>query len=252
MRTIRFLLFILLSFSVTCAWADILPLPWQKRHPRPPIGERPQPTASETRVTMAAANVEIRIKKMAAAPGAGEKTAGLLAQVTGEFDMVCSAAPQESKDLDLALPIGYEDEKPAAPVRFAVAIDGKPAADVKTTTWPVTDENGRPRIQWGYAWRLAGLKGGQKRRIVVEYSMVLPQNEGKANFIYFLRSGALWDGPVGQEIVRVTADQGLRLEILSPTELKPEKSSDTLLTWRITNAKPAEDIRLIVVPGGKL
>lgn len=198
---------------------------------------------------MAAANVQIRIKKMEAAPGAGEKIARLLAYVTGEFDMVCSAVPNESKDMDLALPIGYEDERPPAPVRFAVAIDGKPAADVKTATWPVTDENGRPRIQWGYTWRLTGLQDGQKRRIVVEYSMVLPQNEGKADFIYFLRSGALWDGPVGREIVKVTADKGLRLEVLSPTVLKPEKSSETSLTWRITNAKPAEDIRLIIVPG---
>jgi len=159
--------------------------------------------------------------------------------------------PNDSADLDLALPISYEDKRPPAPVPFAVAIDGQPAADVKTATWPVMDANGRPRTQWGYAWRLTGLKGGQKRRIVVQYSLVLPQNEGKAEFIYFLRSGALWDGPVGQEIVNVTADQGLRLEVLSPTALQPEKRSDTALTWRITNAKPAEDIRLIIVPGAK-
>ena len=151
----------------------------------------------------------------------------------------------------MVFPIAYLDGMFPRPVRFAVAIDGKPAADVKTDTWPATDENDKVLTQWGYAWRLTELKGGQRRRIVVQYSMVLPQNEGKADFIYFLRSGALWDGPVGQEIVNVTADKGLRMEVLSPTVLKPEKKSDTALTWRITNAKPAEDIRLIIMTGAK-
>jgi hypothetical protein len=273
MRTIRFLLFILLSFNMTCAWADILPIPGGKRHPGPrgqsweeknllkhppdqkvpesKIAEGPQTVASEARVSMAAANVQVRIKKMDVAPGAGETLSRLLADVTGEFDMVCAAVPKENKDIEIAFPIGYEDERPTAPVRFVVTIDGKPAADLKTAAWSVTDENNRPRTQWGYAWRLTGLRAGQKTRIVVQYSMVLPQKEGKANFIYFLRSGARWDGPIGQEIVNVTADKGLRLEVLSPTLLKPEKRSDTSLTWRITNAKPAEDIRLIIVPAAK-
>jgi hypothetical protein len=261
MRTIRFLLFILLSFTVTCAWADILPRPGGDRYHGPRALTQEQrnlrehiektQVVSEIKVSMAAANVQIRIRKMEAAPGAGEKKSQLLAYVTVEFDMVCSAAPKEGEDLDVLLPIAYEDERPAAPVNFALTIDGEPVADVKTDTWSVTDENNRPRTQWGYAWRLTGLKGGQKRRIAVQYSIVLPQNEGKAHFTYFLRSGARWDGPIGQEVVNITADKGLRMEVLSPTVLKPEKRSDTSLTWRITNAKPAEDIRLIIVPSAK-
>jgi hypothetical protein len=273
MRTIRFLLLILLSFTITCAWADIMPLPWGKRPQRPqertweernlrehppdqpgpgsPPSQGPQTKAADTRVSLVAANVQVRIHKMAAAPGAGEKIARLLAQVTGEFDLVCAAAPKEGKDLDVILPIAYEDENPAAPVGFTVAIDGKPAAEVKTDTWSVTDENNKPRTQWGYAWRLTGLKGQQKRRIAVKYSLVLPQKEGKANFVYFLRSGARWDGPIGREVVKVTADPGLRLEVMSPVALKPEQRSDTSLTWIITNAKPAEDIRLSIVPGAQ-
>jgi hypothetical protein len=259
MRTIRFLLFLLLSFTLTGAWADVLPRPRGEKPPRPrdwqgpspptPVG--PQTTVKETRVSMAAANVQVRIKKEAAAPGAGEKTSRLVAQVTGEFDLVCSAGPQEGKDLDVVFPIAYEGERPAAPVSFAVTIDGKPGTNVKTDTWSVTDENKRPRTQWGYAWRLTGLKDGQKRRIAVEYSFVLPQKKGKAQFIYFLRSGALWDGPIGREVVNVTADKGLRMEVLSPAAFKPEQRSDTALTWRITNAKPAEDIRLTIVPSAQ-
>ena len=273
MRTARFLLFILLSFTVTCAWADIMPVPWGKRPQRPqertweernlrghppdqegpgsPPSKGPQTKAADTRVSMVAANVQVRIHKMEAAPGAGGKISQLLAQVTVEFDLVCAAAPKEGEDLDVILPIAYEDENPAAPVRFAVAIDGKPASDVKTDTWSVMDESNKARIQWGYAWRLTGLKGQQKRRIAVQYAFVLPQKEGKANFVYFLRSGARWDGPIGREVVNVTADPGLRLEVISPVALKPEQRSDTSLTWIITNAKPAEDIRLSIAPSAQ-
>ena len=185
---------------------------------------------------------------MEAATGTGRKSRGWSAYVKGEFDLVCSAVPREGKDLDVFLPIAYEDEGPPVPLRFAVTIDGKPAAEVKKDNWSVTDENNRPRTLLGYFWRLTGLNAGEKRRIAVQYAIVLPQKEGKAQFIYFLRSGARWDGPIGKEVVNVTADQGLRLEVLSPAALQPEQRSDTSLTWRITNAKPAEDLRLIIVP----
>ena len=85
----------------------------------------------------------------------------------------------------------------------------------------------------------------------MRYSIVLQQSQGKADFIYFLRSGASWDGPIGREVVNVTADKGLRMEILSPASLTPEQRSDTSITWRITNAKPAEDIRLAIVSAAK-
>ena len=273
MRTIRFLLLILLSFTMTCAWADILPIPGGPRPPgprnpnwppkpedkllgNPPDSKgpgaqtsgNPPTTASEAGVALAAANVQIRIKKGEAATGTREKISRLLANVKGEFDLVCSAVPQEGKDLDVFLAIAYEDEGPPVVLRFAVTIDGKPAAEVKTDNLSVTDENQRPRTLLGYTWRLTGLKGGEKRRIAVRYAIVLPEKEGKAQFIYFLRSGARWDGPIGKEVINVRADQGLRLEVLSPAALQPSLRSATSLTWRIKNAKPAEDLRLIIVP----
>ena len=92
MRTIRFLLLILLSFSITCAWADIAPLPWGKRPQRPqerdlernlrehPAGQQgpgslkgPQTKDTDTRVSLMAANVQVRIHKMKTAPGAAGK-----------------------------------------------------------------------------------------------------------------------------------------------------------------------------------
>jgi len=270
MRTMKFLLFIFLSFTMTYAWADLLPRP----APRPPV-PRPAPepapesapesafgpgdrttvaypeAASAIGVSMASADVKVRIRKEKAQRKDSEKTSMLVADVSGEFDLVCSAAPEGGEDLNVVFPIEYEDESQPTSVRFDVAVDGKRASHVERDTWSVTDEHNRPRIQRGYAWRLSGLKGGQKRRISVRYSIVLPQNQGKADFIYFLRSGASWDGPIGREVVNVTADKGLRMEILSPTSLTPEQGSDTSITWTITNAKPAEDIRLAIVSGAK-
>ncbi len=270
MRTIRFLLLILLSLTVTCTWADIIPVPGPRPGPRDPdwppkpeekllgapldlkgpgatTSANPPAAAPEAGVALAAANVQIRIKKTAAAPGTPQEIPRLVAYVKGEFDLVCSAVPQ-GKDLGVFFPLAYEDEGPPATLRFAVAIDGKPAAEVKKDNLSVTDENHRPRTLSGYAWRLTGLKGGEKRRITLQYAIVLPQKEGKAQFIYFLRSGARWDGPLGMEVVNVTAGPGLRLEVLSPVVLQPSLRSATSLTWRITNAKPAEDLRLIIAP----
>ncbi len=195
---------------------------------------------------MAAADVKVRIYKKEV-----EKISMLVADVSGEFDMVCSAAPGGGEDLDVVFPIDYEDARPPTPVRFDVAVDGKPVSDVKTDTWSVTDEHNRPRTQWGYAWRLPALKGGQKRHVAVRYSIVLPQKEGRAHFTYFLRSGARWDGPIGREAVNVTADKSLRIEVLGPAALKPEHRPDNSLTWTITNAKPAEDIQLVIESGAK-
>ncbi len=276
MRTIRFLLLLLLSLTVTCTWADIIPVPGGQRPSGPrnpnlppippeknllgnslagkgtgvPTSGNPPATPSETGVALAAANVQIRIKKMAAVAGTGEKISRLVALVKGEFDLGCSAVPQ-GKDLEVFFPLAYEDEGPPATLRFAVAIDVKPVAQVKKDNLPVSDENNRARTLSGYGWRLTGLRGWAKRRIAVQYAMVLPQKEGKAQFIYFLRSGARWDGPIGEEVVNVTADPGLRLEVLSPVALQPEQRSDNSLTWKITNVKPAEDVRLIIVPGAQ-
>ncbi|MGA8571952.1 MAG: hypothetical protein WBQ36_16305 [Desulfobaccales bacterium] len=274
MRTIRFLLLLLLSLTVTCTWADILPVPrggqrpfepqnpnlppqppeknllgtpLNGKVPEAPTAGNPPATALEPGVALEAAKVQIRIKKEAAA-GTGGKISRLVALVKGEFDLVCSAVPQ-GKDLDVFFPLAYEDEGPPETLRFAVAIDGKPAAQVKKDNLSVMEENNRPRTLWGYAWRLAGLRGGAKRRIIVQYAIVLPQKEGQAQFVYFLRSGSRWDGPIGKEVINITADPGLRLKVLSPVALQPEQRSDTSLTWKITNAKPAEDLRLIIVPG---
>jgi hypothetical protein len=196
---------------------------------------------------MAAANVQVRIMHMFMAVTGGGGRGSLFAHVTGEFDMECSAAPKEGKDLDMVFPIAYTGEKAFEPEGFSVEIDGKAAGDVKKDSWSVTDEKNQPRTQWGYAWRVPGFVGGQKRKIIVRYSLKLPESEGRAQFIYFLRSGAAWDGPIGRETVTVNPEKGLQIEVLTPAAIKPVKSSDGSLTWRIEHSKPAEDIRLDIM-----
>jgi hypothetical protein len=205
-----------------------------------------------------------RTKLQGAGSGAGARGPELLADVTGEFDMKCSEdlgwnrpirrdkrgnerqLPPEGVYVEF--PVAYNGESFPRPVQFAVQVDGEPtpASRVLHTTWRETDEIGENHTLSGFTWRLPPLKRGQKLRISVQYSLALPQKEGKANFLYSLRSGSYWDGPIGWEVVNITAEKGLRMEVLTPTALKPEKKADGSLTWRITKAKPTEDIRLII------
>jgi hypothetical protein len=199
---------------------------------------------------MTNANVQVHIRSEQAQRTRNE--GALIADVEGEFDMECTAVPKGGEDLDLVFPIYYTDEASPECRRFSAGIDGKPAEDVKTTTWSLTTARTKQvHTLWGYTWRLPGLKGGQKRQIAVRYSLVLPRVDGKARFIYVLRTGAGWNGPIGREVVNVTAEKGIRMEVLTPTALEPEQKTDTSLSWSIVNAKPWEDIRLVIVPDAK-
>ncbi len=240
MRIVRVVLFIVLCFTMTCAWADIGPRPSKRTFVIKP----------HAKVSMENANVQVNIRRGLAQRG--EREAQLIAEVSGEFDMKCSAVAEEDKNIDLVFPLYYSDEgDPPASRNFSAGIDGKPAEDVKAATWLLTDENNRLRTQDGYTWRLLGLKSGQTRRLTVQYRLILPQDHGKAPFIYFLRTGASWDGPIGKEVVEVTAEKGLHMEVLTPVALEPEQKTDSSLRWTITNAKPAEDIRLDIVLDAK-
>lgn len=260
MRVFGFFLSALLSFTITNARADVLPLPWGKRPPRPiehrnqpvpkssdlPTG--PQTTSTATRVSMTAAQVQVNIEKMPAPAASESKKLHLVAHVTGEFELACSTVTSENNNLTLAFPLGYEGDILPKPLNFTATLDGKAVEDLKTATWPILDGSPKPRTQWGYTWQLLGLCRGQKNRVIVKYSLILPEHQGKADFTYFLRSGAFWDGPIGQEIVTVVVDPGLQTEIISPVHLKPAKRADTFLRWQITNTKPTEDIRLVLSP----
>ncbi|MDR3566998.1 MAG: hypothetical protein P4L43_03115 [Syntrophobacteraceae bacterium] len=259
MRSVKFLLLIWMCFSVTVAGADILPFPGVRR-PRPPLERNYEQHGNSgvenpagprlVGVSMAAAKVAVRIKKTrGGAEGATEATP-FVADVTADFDMLGGSALKSGKGIDVLFPVDVDKGGAPAGGSFAVTVDGKPGADLKKRSWTVTGDHGKPLGLWGYAWRLPPVKPGQKLRVAVRYSVFLPQIAGKAQFIYFLRSGALWDGPIGRETVNVTTQKGLRVKVLSPVALKPVSSTDSL-TWEIINVKPAEDIRLEIFPRDK-
>ncbi len=192
---------------------------------------------------MAAAAVEARIKR-----GDGGK---IIADVHCKFDMRCSTQAGENSGMSFPLYYAdqFSDEAIPEETGFTVAIDGKAPASVKKDTWAAIDEKGKQRTQHGYTWPVQFTKG-QKRRISVHYSLVLPKENSKFRFLYFLRSGALWNGDIGAETVRVIAEKGLKLEALTSTGLEPSRKTDSELVWSIKDAKPIEDIRVAVSPAG--
>lgn len=256
MRSVKFLLLIGLCFTMTQAWADIAPNspgPYWSHHKGPHFFQEVANSARPQKIgmSMVAAEVKVRIKKIEADAGGGMRIPLFAAHVAADFDMVGTTVRKMGDKIEVFFPVDDAKEKTSLSVPFAVTIDGKPASDVKAGSRTFSDEHGNQVAQWGYAWTVPGLENGQKQSITVRYSFVLPQDESEAHFTYFLRSGAEWDGPIGRETVKVKADKGLRVKVLSPVTLKPVKSFDTSLTWKIINAKPAEDIRLVILPGDK-
>ncbi len=249
MRSVKSLLLIWLCFSVTHAWADILPFPAHRPDPATLYKEHYLNYPEDNRtvgVSMAAADVKVRIKKMSAA------AAGSFgADVVADFDMVGTSALKNGENINVFFPVDLEKNRPPVTPSFSAVVEGKPAADLQERSWTTDDEHSKQTSLWGFAWRIPAMKTGQKLHVSVRYSIVLPQAGGKPQFTYFLRSGARWDGPIGRETVNVETEKGLRLGVLSPVALKPAASSTNSLTWEIINAKPAEDIRLEVSPEEK-
>lgn len=244
MRSAKVFFLIWLCLSLTQAWADLLPSPHIGGRQITVYRQQPQAVG----VSMAAAQVKVRIKKSGAA---GVKTPALTAEVDAGFDMLGAKAVESGKEIDVLFPVAFVQKGHPRDATFAVEVDGKAVTDLKKRTWTVSGKHGNLIEVWGYGWRLPGLKTGQKLRVLVRYSLVLQQYEGEAPFTYFLRSGAQWDGPIGSETVNVKTDKGLGVKVLSPVALKPAESAGDSLTWKIIDQKPAEDITLEISPGVK-
>jgi hypothetical protein len=182
------------------------------------------------------------------------------AEVTCEFQLVCSKIIDGNAKYWMAFPIFAKQDPDCRVTRFEVAIDGKvvdqvetlgdwraePAVEVKTspTTGKVRVARRPPqRLYSGYQWPTTA-KEGASQKVQVVYRLILPAVKNRAFFRYVLRSGSLWDGPIGLEIVTVKADKALEIEPRPIRGLEPVRQKDGSWRWMLKDVKPTKDIVL--------
>ena len=231
-RKTLFLLFFCFLLTASRAWADMLPA----------VVDDNASSPVRAGVAMSAAQVKAHISK--AKNIAGADTSRYTVEVTADFDMVGTTDLKTGKEFEAWFPVDLFKTRPIEIAPFSVEVDGKPVRAIRRRFRERTGTPLRSGPVWGYSWRLPGFKTGQKQNVSVRYSFVLRQIRGKGYFVYFLLSGARWDGPIGRETVAVRADKGLDLKVISPVALKSVESPPGTLTWKIVNAKPTEDISL--------
>lgn len=144
--------------------------------------------------------------------------------------------------------MGFPVTKKSHPVvveNFAVCVD-----DAAQLVKPTEDDEG---LVLGYSWhsklkdsKPSFFKGSKPSIVVVTYTMILPDDpSGKKLLFYSLTSGAKWAGPIGLEIVTVTADKQLSL-FPELTNNPPQKKKSGELVWTVKKSDPTEDILLYV------
>ncbi len=156
---------------------------------------------------------------------------------------------------------------------FSIAVDGKKVDPLsanapRPNVWDTLDDQGRHRKQTGYFW-MTPIAKGQTRLINVNYSILIPYekvdekaaiahksngkiaSKPKAQFTYFLRSGASWSGPLWRETVHVVAGKGLKMKVESPNDIKAKIEKPQKIVWDLKMADPKEDIRIDILPDAK-
>ncbi len=207
--------------------------------------------APTSRIRMDSADVKIKLKPHVVTKWLFGKETRVLADVVCIFDMHCLAASESPTTFVMGFPLYLANETAPKVVRFSVDIDGEEPSRIKKTSWRHLGANGERTVCHGYAWQTS-VRRGEKQRVSVHYSIILPKDRKTNTFKYFLRSGADWTGTLGKEVVSVTADDALDISIVTPEYLRPMRRSDHEMVWEIVDAEPTEDIFLhIVVRGDK-
>jgi hypothetical protein len=183
------------------------------------------------------------------------KSGSIQADVDGKFDMLFTDKRRQNDSRKILLkvdfPISFVDDQQPQPTNFVTAIDENPVTNVNESQWCVflPDGNTAENVI-GYVWRCEAdtMKDPTLHHFAVHYTLNLTKDRGQSPFIYFLRTGAKWDGPIGKEVVKVVIQKGLKANIVSPTGYKPKSQTDDAIVWELVNAKPTEDIQLLIQP----
>ena len=235
MRFTRIMLLLPALLAMHCALGDIAPYP--SPHPVPLPSPAPaQPKAvAQAVVSMEKADVRIRVTRQ------GNRA---IADVYAKFFMLCHNAPEYTAPFDTAFPVNYAGQ-PGSTRFFHVTVDGT-LCHTDPFVWHTTDERQQAATANGYSWMMP-IHGGKQALVIVHYACALPLTHGQAPFMYFLRSGATWDGVIGQESVLVQLGKGMSLALPSSAKLKPLRKSARDASWKLVQVKPTEDIHFTIL-----
>jgi hypothetical protein len=116
------------------------------------------------------------------------------------------------------------------------------------------ETNSYSRLVDGYVWecKVGAMKMPVHRHFAVHYTLNLKKEGDQFPFIYFLRTGGMWDDPIRQEVVKVVIQKGLKVNIVPPTRARPKVHTDSEIVWKLVNVRPSQDINLRIAPDSKL
>lgn len=223
----RFVILVLSALvlaSTSPGLADNAPM-WES-----PAGLAPGGT---TQVRMAAESVDVQVTEQGGNP---------IAVVKAGFDMT-NDGPQE------VTKVGFPQWSPSGtltfdPTKMSNVLVSSGGTDY--TPAQETVQTGSLAGQW-YTWQMTFPTG--TTHIDVSYQQQLGFGSyGKDNAFtevgYVLRTGALWNGPIGSATIAFMASKG---GFLGADPAAAEGSAQKL-TWRFSNFKPTQDLTSIYVP----
>lgn len=240
------------------ARADSAPM-WQS-----PIGLTPG--LPDNRVQMIAETVDIRVV---------ERDGSARAHVTATFDLL-NHGPEVSMKVGFptyAMSIlMHSPEDHYSPVASMPDLDGF-VARADETTYRVKQEEviTRPGDRYGDAWYVWEMTFPSERmvRLLVSYEQALTwqgdDDTAWAQPMYVLRTGALWDGPIGEATITMSTSSGGVFfggpeVFLTPERTLPEpgdvlgpsqamEASPTRLVWKLHDVEPTQDVGAVYIFG---
>ena len=225
-------------------WAAVLAVCFFSNLTRGDLGPYSRPPNRPLKGSMQ--NAEVLIKISATSSNT------IQAVVDGKFDMQFRGdmVPYDPKDVTLTVdfPISPSEDRQPQPTDFTTSIDGKLVTNVTHTSWYMflPDANSVSRLVDGYVWtcKVGAMKMPVHRHFAVHYTLTLKKNGEQPPFVYFLRTGGMWDDPIRKEVVKVVIQKGLKAKIAPPTRAKPKIQTDSEIVWELANVRPSEDIHL--------
>jgi hypothetical protein len=175
----------------------------------------------------------------------------VVADVSCEFEIARVGSGDPRVGFWIGFPIRSLEDPVSHVSRFLVETDGNQRPVTKplpnyTVTTPAEPEPTAVTYEGRY-W-FCVLKDVLPIRVT--YRLLLPVDDGRAFFRYVLRSGGKWSAPLGKEIVTVAAAAPLKVQPLEASTLEPVARANGGFRWTLLNARPAEDIKLLISTNG--